>query len=150
MERRSKDPKRIKNIALFQVSVTYPDLTDEEKLALAKTKKWLDWSEKSLMLDDFRDKIYYVHEETITLSYSRKWAERIVNNMPQELWPNIDEWIDDKPISDIKVHGVSIPDIMYHLSRGSVDFLSAMTRMIAWQDSGFPDKAYFKILSMRM
>lgn len=45
--------------------------------------------------------------------FFRYIADDLMKDMPDELLPNIVEWINDEPISDIRIGKLSIKDIMY-------------------------------------
>lgn len=68
------------------------------------------------------------------------WATKIINILPKELYPNIEEWIDEKPLSDIKYCGISIKDIMNHyLPQRIIPFNRSIEAMLAFIESGSRD-----------
>lgn len=47
-------------------------------------------------------------------SMAEAWADMVVDELPQEYHQNINEWIDDKPLTDLKYKDLSIREIMEH------------------------------------
>lgn len=45
--------------------------------------------------------------------FIRQLADDLIKDMPKELLQNIVEWINDEPLSDIKIGNLSIKEIMY-------------------------------------
>lgn len=112
MYRKEYDEKKIMMRAACLVYDCYPEWPKEKKEEEATKEEWLDTARKFMVYVEFINKI--VKHENGTSSYEncKRIAKNIIENMPKELWPNIEKWIDEQQISDIKVHGVSIPDIM--------------------------------------
>lgn len=149
MYKKHYDQKKIELRALILVCNNHPDLDDETKKQMAASEEWLDVARKSFILHDFTEKIKDHEQGLLNYTASRAVAARIINNMPQELWPNVEEWIDDKPISDIKVHGVSIPDIMHQFQGRTILFLNAMECMCDWKSYEFKSNEFCRYYFMR-
>ncbi len=76
-----------------------------------------------------------------SLAYSL--TNEIINRLPEELYINVQEYIDEKPVSDIKYEGVSIKDIMeqYKDINLTEPFIDAAIAMIAYVESGCEDRS---------
>lgn len=73
-------------------------------------------------------------------------AEQILNSCPEKLLPNIREWTEGKPLSDIYIEGFSVPMIMYMWrSRDFLMAISVMTELL----QGDADKAKRQIWNTR-
>lgn len=144
MYKKHYDQKKIKLRAVILVYNNYPDLDDATKRQMAESEEWLNLARKSFLLDDFTMKIKEHEQGILNYTASSVVAARILNNMPPELLPNVEEWIDDQPISDIKVNGVSIPDIMHQFPEHDILFLEAMDCMCDWKSCDFQGKEFCK------
>lgn len=74
--------------------------------------------------------------------YAERCAESLAGRIPEELYPNVFEWIDDKEISEIDYHGMSIKRIMddfYHMVGCHCDFISALRAMFVYIRGGCKD-----------
>lgn len=69
-----------------------------------------------MLVENYKDKIIS-KLQTDTYGYNEIQARRIYKSIftdyPDELIPNLEEWVENKPISRIEYNGVSIRDIMY-------------------------------------
>lgn len=69
-----------------------------------------------MLVENYKDRIISKLQTDI-YGYSELQARRIYKSIftdyPDELIPNLEEWVEDKPISRIEYNGVSIRDIMY-------------------------------------
>lgn len=134
MYQKQYNEKKIKMRAAILVYNQYPDWPVEKKEEEALTDFWLDTARKSLVVGDFAKKIQEQNVNAMTYLQCESVAFDIINNMPEELWPNVEEWIDDQPISDIKVHDVSVPDVMFQFPEYKIPFLSVMKCMCMWKE----------------
>jgi hypothetical protein len=150
MYKKHYDQKKIALRAVILVYNNYPDLDDVTKRQMAESTEWLEIARKSFVLEELSDKIYKCNFGIITKLQSQSEANRIINNMPQELWPNVEEWIDDQPISDIPVHGVSIPQIINRFSDERILFLDAIECLCRWKSIGYKGENFYELYFMRM
>lgn len=62
------------------------------------------------------------------------WIEQtckeMLDDMPKELYQNVWEWIEDKPISEIRVGELSIKQIMEYTKHGFLDCAELMCRYV--------------------
>ena len=150
MYQKQYDEKKIKMRAAMLVYEHHPEWSIDKKDEASLSDYWLDTARKCFVVRDFTQKIYEHNCGALTHSQSERVAFNIINEMPQELWPNIEEWIDDQPISDIKVQGISIPDIMHQFPGEDILFLSAMKCMCMWKEYGYKGKDFCKLYFARM
>lgn len=47
---------------------------------------------------------------------SEYWAEQIINKGHDILKKNVNEWMENQPLSDIDIHGISINDVLEYWS----------------------------------
>lgn len=81
-------------------------------------------------------------EEKCSAGYAERSAESLAERIPEELYPNIFEWIDDKEISEIDYHGMSIKRIMddfRYMFNCQCDFVSALRAMLFYIRGGCND-----------
>ena len=76
-----------------------------------------------------------------------KW---IVENAPAELILNINEYIDDKKLTTINIHGISINDLLsIHNNRKHINFIDAISAIIYWKEANYCGKDFCKQFLMR-
>lgn len=71
-------------------------------------------------------------------------AFRIMQDIQPELFQNINEWLDGKKLSDIKIHGVSLNDVINQYEDVKIHFLKGLDFMIAWKNTGYANSDYHK------
>lgn len=120
------------------------------------SEKWYqEETQKSIshsMLQIFRTNISYrLKEDGLSPILANDLSYTIINELPSELYPNVQEWIDDKPISDIKYYGISIKDIMeqdIENTHKTYDFIDSLNAMLLYINHGCEDvslcKNYFR------
>lgn len=146
MERKTYDEKQIKKYARILVKEKYDNflLKDEDVEEEASQQEYVDRAIEILTEADFRQKLFYeYYKERVDYSDCILEAGYLVNNMPRELWTNLNEWLDDKPLSDIKVHGVSINDVMKMFETSLPrDFVQILKCMTIWKKHNYVDKNF--------
>lgn len=79
------------------------------------------------------------------------WIEQTCKNMldgmPEELYQNVWEWIEDKPISEIRIGELSIKELMKYTK---VDFINCTKLMMSYIRRGCVDAIFFLNAYMRM
>lgn len=101
----------------------------------------------NLMLEIFKcNLIDRIKKIGFKKDYAIDCANKITDIIPKELYGNIQEWIDDKPISDIKYKGISIKDIMEQDIKYGVkhDFFESLEAMMMYIQCGCRDKSICK------
>lgn len=95
-----------------------------------------------MLVENYKDKIIS-KLQTYTYGYNEIQARRIYKsiftNYPNELIPNLEEWLEDRPISRIEYNGVSVRDVMYqdYDKNGNIvyDFLDCLRLVISYIQS---------------
>lgn len=139
MELKYKDPKKVATRAMILVHTNHPELTQPEKDELAKTEKWLNVAKETLVAAAFIEKNYEELKEMMSYAQVNNWAMDILNNIPQELLTNVEEWLEGRELSTIQIHDVSIP---YLMKEFNVPFCSALKCIARWKESGFAGKEF--------
>jgi hypothetical protein len=145
VERKTYDEKQIKKYARILVKEKYDNflLKDEDVEEEASQQEYVGRAIEILTEADFRQKLFYeYYKERVDYSDCILEAGYLVNNMPRELWPNLNEWLDDKPLSDIKVHGVSINDVSNMFRKLKPSFVQILTCMTHWKESNYIDNNF--------
>ena len=145
MFRKAYDEERIGRLAPAFVAKQHRDWTEEQIMEAAKTKEWRDKVIFGLTIQDFANKIEEIMGGTWNYAWCYNKAERIMLGLPEDLIQNVNEYLDDKPLTDIKVHGVSLLDIMNQFGKNRpIPILAAMQCMVDWKKTGFYNKSYCK------
>ena len=143
IERKAYDETTIDRLARYKAGMANPTLDREEIVALSKTNKWRDAAIKDLITIDLIAKIEEVEGDFMDHTQCVWEANDIMHGLPDELIPNINEWIDDKPISDIKINGISALDIMGQFGkRQCITFLQAIECLNAWKKTGYRNRDF--------
>lgn len=116
------------------------NLSEEEFNNLKNTEEIKKEAVKRLNLMDLEDRLHEMYRGLRNSNMCRKEAVYIIDNIPDELMVNLEEWLDNKPLSDIKIHGFSINDILKDFPY--VNFTQALTCMIDWKAQGFLDSNF--------
>lgn len=95
-----------------------------------------------MLVENYKDKIIS-KLQTYNYGYNEIQARRIYKsiftNYPNELIPNLEEWLEDRPISRIEYNGVSVRDVMYqdYDKNGNIvyDFLDCLRLVISYIQS---------------
>ena len=141
--RDATNAEKIKKYAMLIAEKDNPNWNRDDIIRASEEKQYIDKAIDVLTLSDFRQRIYVEYQERVDYEECAAEAKYLLDNMPQELIPNLNEWLDDQPLSDIKVHGVSINDVMKmfetSLPRGFLQILKCMT---TWKKYNYVDKNF--------
>lgn len=98
-------------------------------------------SREDLLRIKFANKLESVwHDE----KYEHYKANQIMDGLPEELYPNVEEFIDDKPLSDIMYNNLSVNMVIYYIpckkikewkkgkKNSGIGFIPAMEIMIKY------------------
>lgn len=75
--------------------------------------------------------------------HADKRSERIMKDLPEELFPNVEEWLNDEPISEIKYGDLSIKELMdfgKNRNGGQNGFLECIELMVLYIKEGCKNK----------
>lgn len=140
-KRRLREEGAIDRICMLVVWNKNLNLPENEFNALCKTNEIRKQAIFNLNVVDLEDRLMEEYDGTRDVFECKKEAVYLMENSPEELIQNIEEWLDEKPISDIKVHGVSINDLMKNYSR-CAHFLTALNCFIEWKKTGYEDPEF--------
>lgn len=70
--------------------------------------------------------------------YANKLKDQVLKDLPEELFVNVDQWANRRPLTDVKVYGASILDL--YEKWGGENFLLALTVLSAYAND--PDHHY--------
>lgn len=84
----------------------------------------------------------WIHEE-----YIEHVCKEMLDDMPEELYQNVWEWIEDKPISEIRIGELSIKELMEYTK---VDFINCTKLMMRYIRGGCVNTIFFLNAYMRM
>lgn len=136
-----KDTDRLIPLEYVPVEVTY-NLSREDLLRVKFANKL-----ESIWHDD---------------EYAHKKANRIMDGLPKELYPNIEEYIDGKPLSDIMYNNLSVNMVIYYIpgkkikewkkgkKNSGIGFLPAIETMVKYVKKGYTNPYYLYNLVFRM
>ena len=142
------DRKRLELISVLEVKDAHPEWTE------AKQKE-IGYSEESIQdliyrktIGDIVDRM--VEEdggnEESDFRYNLSVAERIMENVQPELMPNIHEWIENRPLSKIKIHGWTVDKIMTQFGPSHhILFVEAIECMIYWKETNYRNKDFCRL-----
>ena len=139
------DRERLEVWSLMLAREQHPNWTYEQCLEESVKDEWMEKVIRGRIIADLTDKRIeesgeYAHHDFFYLQ--SKW---LVENAPKELYQNINEYIDGKEISDIKIHGVSVPDIMNQfMPHKKIHFLDAMECMAYWKKNDYQNPNFCK------
>jgi hypothetical protein len=140
------DKHMLETLSIGLVSMEHPDWSDEKKVSVGRSKEALEQIYMIKMASDFKSKLRDEYRGKRSDEECAQEAKRILKDIQPELIQNINEWIDGTEISDIKIHGVSIPDIMNRFGneRQKIHFIHAVKCMIDWKETGYADPNYYR------
>ena len=143
------DVDGLKVLSIQLLAFEHPDWSYEKRKEVGSTPERLTEITEKRMIVDLQGRLMEDDYDDNS-SYHFKVAKWIIENVQPELMQNINEWIEHKPISDIKIHNVSINDIMTQFENYKISFVQALSCLIYWQKTNYhnPDfcRDYFLIL----
>jgi hypothetical protein len=76
-------------------------------------------------------------------------AKRIMEDIQPELLPNIHEWIENRPLTKIKIHGMTVEKIMHQFEpHRTILFIEAIECMICWKKTNYKHKDFCRLFFM--
>ena len=150
MKRRAYDEERIKKLSLAAVNEAHPDWTIERMREVAQTDEYRNDIIRQLIAMDMAHRIQEDMEGYWSYIDCFYEAQYIMHNIQSELIPNINEWLDGNPLSDIKVNGISILDIKSQFKNVNIPMLHILRCMIHWKENEYknPDFCRAYLASM--
>ena len=138
-----REPGEIERICMWEVYKLDLNLTGEEFQAMCKTEDIRNKAIRSITILDLSNKLFEGANGDFSLGNCENDAVYFLDNLPEELIQNVNEWLDDKPLTDIKVHGVSINDIYkFYKNRRYLTFGRVLRCMTDWKESEYIDPKF--------
>lgn len=130
---REHGPKRIYELTKLE----FPGKT-EEFYQLISQERWrycVRYALRDFMSDKLGKTGFYSSDA------AEDEANDIMKDLPEELFPNIEEWLNDKPLSEIKYGKISIKKLV-ELDR-SHNFLRSVKKMLFYIKRGCQGEEFF-------
>jgi hypothetical protein len=140
--RKAYDQNMIERMARLTVNFNHPDWDDEQVNKEAKKEEHIQNAVFNLTVMDLRDKLLEEYGDRRTLQFCADDAKYIMMNIPKELIVNVNEYIDGMPLSDIKIHGVSINDVINGLMPRRVHVVQVFKCMAKWKEYEYFDERF--------
>jgi hypothetical protein len=140
VKRKVYDEKLVMEIAILNVEREHPDWAKEHVLDVANTKEEIHKAKLGLTVLDFRDRLIQEYDGHRNVLQCHEEAAYLLHHMPAELIVNVNEYLDEQPLTDIKINGVSINDVfkMFENSR-PLHFVQILRCMAYWRDGDYID-----------
>jgi hypothetical protein len=143
MERKAYNKEIIHLTAICNLSKEHPTWSNEKIEKEAEKQDVIKRVVLALTELDLAHKLDEYYKGYWNWSECHETANYIMNNMEPQLIQNINEWIDEQPLSDIKIHGWSIKDIMCSPNKKrKVSFVEAMKCLIQWKENNYENKDF--------
>lgn len=114
--------------------------SEDDVAKLSKTEDIKKEATYQITLADLTDRLVERYDGFESFESCYRKARSLLKKMPEELLPNLNEWLDNKPLSDIKVHGISVNDILEKFkNRNDIDFIEVLQYFADWKTEGFAD-----------
>lgn len=143
IERKAYNEKIIKNISRMEIDFERPDWTQEQKDIELNNPYRRAKTVRNLTTLDLGNRLFEKHGGTYTARECAAEAKYLMENMLQELIVNVNEWLDNKPLSDIKVHGTSINDVFKMFVNRPMHFIRILHYMCKWKEIDYFDEDNF-------
>ena len=126
----------------------YPQQKEEfyQLMTLHKTQQAIRFQLKRSMIQDIQKIFGYSYNS------ANCKASQLIDDLPEELFPNIEEWLSNEPISEIDYGGISIKKIMEQHKKSfgvMYDFLTCLSIMNDYIRTGCKDKSICYIPFLR-
>ena len=150
MERKTYNQNLIDRVAKYEAGMANPNITSEEAAVMAREERWQNIAKHQMRTLDLITKLDELEGEFAAHEYLVLIANRIMRLIPAELEQNVDEWLDDKPLTDIKVHGLSVLDVMNQFGpKRIITFLEAIECIGKWKETGYANKDFCRLCFMK-
>lgn len=144
------DPEYMEYHSLTCVEMEHPEWPSDKKIEYSLSEEGMRHAWFIRMVLDIQVRYHNDVGKYKDWDYCYRRAYDIMKEVPEELIPNINEWIEYKPLSDIKINGVSVNDIINQFGKKQpIYFLEALDCMIYWKQTNYSDPMFCKLFSMR-
>lgn len=141
-ERTYYDENKLRKCAFLETALLHPDWDRVKIEEVAYSKEMINILKRRALAVDLKYKLKEDDMEIMPDSYYEKQAKWIVENIPNELILNVNEYIEGKNLSRIKIHGVSVDDIMTQYPNRKIFFAQALKCIIAWKKQGYQNDSF--------
>ena len=142
-ERIVYDRERLKVLSIQWFKNEHPDWPREKCVEEGAKEENIDMVMRMRLAADLADKISENEWQYATPEYFLHKAKRVVENAPRELYQNINEYIEGKELSDIKLHGWSVSDVMHQFApHKKIDFIDAIVCISYWRARNYQNDNY--------
>ena len=142
-ERIVYDRERLEILSIQLLREDHPDWSYEKRKEEGLKPERMDYILRARMTVDLKNKLMKDDNGMGTSDYYFKRAKWVLDNVQPELLQNINEFIDGIPLSDIKIHGVSISDVMTQFEpERPISFMLAIESIICWKNAGYKNSNF--------
>jgi hypothetical protein len=138
-KRRLREEGAIDRICMLVVWNKNLNLPEDEFNAMCKTEEVRKQAIFNLNVVDLESRLMEEYGGTRDVFFCKEEALYLMENIPEELIVNVEEWLDEKSLSDIKIHGVSVNDVFEMCKGRFIHFLSILKCFIEWKKTGYED-----------
>lgn len=136
------DREQLAVIATQLLAFEHPDWPYEKRKQIGSSEEKIQELIHARMIVDLQGRLLDDAPDDKDVQFYFNVAKRIMDNIQPELVQNINEWIDGEELTDIKIHGVSIKDIMTQFPDHPIHFVRAVECLIDWKKSGYQNKHF--------
>lgn len=138
MERKTYDQNLIDRVAKYEAGMANPTITSEEAAVMAKEEYWQNVAKHQMRTLDLIAKLDELEGDFMTHEQCVWMANDIMRIIPPELEQNMDEWLDDKPLTEIELHGKTVKDVMTQFGqKQNITFLEVIKCFGHWRAEGY-------------
>lgn len=145
------DRRRLEAISISEVIEEHPEWIKSRQETVGKSEERIQKLIHRRMVADLAERMLENNRGGCgDRDFCVKSAQWIMENVQQELLPNINEWIENRPISTIPVHGVTVSDIMTQFQPDrSISFIEAVECMICWKQINYKNKRFCRLFFVK-
>ena len=134
MSRKAYDDVLVTNISRMDIDIEHPNWSLKQKNAELNSIKRKEMTVRKLTIIDLKERLFKEYDGTHTMLECANEAKYLMDNMPPELIVNVNEYLDQQPLTDIKIHGVSINDVFAMFSKSRpMHFIRILHCMTEWR-----------------
>lgn len=147
------DRRRLGAISISEVIAEHPEWIKSRQEAVGRSEEKIQNLIYRKTIGDMVDRM--VEEDggvgRSDIHYNLCVAKRIMENIQPELVQNINEWIENRPLSNIEINGITVESVMNQFSpRRRISFVDAIECLINWKEIGYRNKTFCRDFFSRM
>lgn len=147
------DRSRLEAISISETIEAHPEWIKAKQEAVGRSEEKIQDLIYRKTIGDMVDRMVEEDggKEYSDIYYNLCVAKRIMENIQPELVQNINEWIENRPLSDIKIHGVSVYEVMNQFApHRYIPFIRAVECMMYWKEVDYRNKTFCRDFFARM